>query len=274
MLELLGDVASFLMTPFDYAVSAFLLAWHEILELVRDDEGWVWTLAIVGTAATIRLLMLPIHLRQVRARRDIKRLEPETRALKHTYKDDPERLAQEQMRILKAAGVNPFLSCLPLVLLGLLLLALYRIIDAAAKHGPGDGSFQRGLVSDTEARSLGQAEVLGARIADTFLDSTSETQVVAGVLVAVICAMHVVAQRQEATQLAGPQVVSGPIEQRQSLMLPALLIAMAAFSLVLPVGVLVFWATSKVWTVVQQRVFRDDPGWGPGSSAAPTSGLG
>jgi YidC/Oxa1 family membrane protein insertase len=264
VLGFLGDVGSVVMTPLYYVVSAFLLAWREIFGLlVPDDDGWTWALAIVGMAATIRVLMMPFYLRQMRARHDLRKLEPEIRALQETYGHDRERLAQEQMRLLRAAGMKPLLSLLPLIVLGALLLALYRIIDASAKFAPGDGPFRRGFVTGTDAQSLAHAKILGARIADTFLDSSHvETQVVAIVLVVVVCVMHVVAQRQEAAQFSPADALWRPIEQQQTFLLPALLVGIVAVSLVLPLGVLIFWATSKVCTVGQQRILRGCPGSG------------
>ncbi len=257
----MSDLLDAVLTPLYYLDSALLLAWREIFGLLMSDDGWAWALGFVGMAATIRVLMMPFYLQQMRARRAIQKLEPEIRALKETYGDDRERLAEEQMRLLRAAGANPFLSCLPLVLLGALLVALFRIIDTSAKHAPVDGSFRRGLVTGTEAESLARAKVLGARIAETFVNTShSQTQVMAAALIAVLCAMHVVAQRQDAAQVVTtPVTVSGPIEQRSTLLLPAVLAGIAAVSLVLPVGVLIFWATSKVWTVGQQRLLRGYP---------------
>jgi YidC/Oxa1 family membrane protein insertase len=86
--------------------------------------------------------------------------------------------------------------------------------------------------------------------------------VLAVALVAIVCVMHVVAQRQEVAQLPMTGALSGPVEQRRGVLLPALLLVIGAVSLVLPLGVLIFWATSKVWTVGQQRVLKDYPGSG------------
>ena len=213
-------------------------------------------------AATIRVLMMPFYLRQMRARHDLRKLEPEIKALQETYGHDRERLAQEQMRLLRAAGIKPLLSLLPLILLGALLVALFRIIDASAKFA-GDGPFRRGFVTGAEAQSLSHAKILGARIADTFLDSSHvETKVLAIVLVVVVCVMHVVAQRQEAAQFSPADALLRPVEQQQTFLLPALLVGIAAVSTVLPLGVLIFWATSKVCTVGQQRILRGYPGSG------------
>lgn len=253
---------SVILAPLDYVVSAFLLAWHEIFGLLMpEDEGWAWALAIVGMTVTIRVLLMPVNVRQARVRREMRKLEPEIRALQDTYGHDPELLLQERMKLVKATGMKPFFSFLPLVLMGLVLVGLFRIIDAAASSAPTDGSLRRGFMTETEALSLAPAEMAGARIVDTFLDSSqSATGLLAVALILVMCVTHVVAQRQEVAQ-APPTRPSGPVEQKRPVLLYAVLVGLAAVGVVLPLGVLIFWATSKVWTVGEQRLLRNAPGW-------------
>ncbi|VXB50245.1 membrane protein insertase YidC [Aeromicrobium sp. 9AM] len=254
----MSDLVTAVLTPFDYVVSAPLVAWHEIFDGVLGlGAGWAWALAIVGTAVTFRIVLLPFYLTQLRMRRELRKLEPQIKALEQTYGDDREKLAQEQMKLVRAAGLKPLISLIPLFLLGLVLVVLARMIDAADKHASAGGSFRRGFLTDGDAWSLSQAKIAGGRLTDTLVGSQSETTVVAAVLIAVMCVAHVVAQRQEATLL--PPTVSpiGVVEQKRPVMLYVLLVVIAAVSLFLSIGVLIFWATSKVWTVVQQRILRD-----------------
>lgn len=255
----MSDLLAAVLTPFDYVVSAPLLAWHEIFSgVLGAGPGWAWALAIVGTAFTIRVLLLPLYVQQLRMRRELRNLEPQIKALEQTYGDDPEKLAQERMKLVRAAGFKPLISLIPLFLLGLVLVVLARMIDAADKDASVGGSFRRGFLTDGDAWSLSQAEVAGGRITDTLVGSSqSETTVVAVVLIAVMCVAHVIAQRQEAALLPSAVAPIGVVEQKQPVMLYVLLLAMVAVSLVLSVGILIFWAASKLWTVVQQRILRD-----------------
>jgi len=260
----MSDFLGAVLTPFDYVVSAPLLAWHEIFSgVLGAGPGWSWALAVVGTAVTIRVVMMPFYVSQLRMRRELRQLEPQIKALEQTYGHDRELLAQEQMKVVKAVGFRPLLSLIPLLLLGLILVVLARMIGAADKHAAPAESFRRGFLTGDDATSLSQAKVAGARIADSLVDhADSDTTVVAAVLIAVMCATHVIAQRQEAAQLPVPVTPTGVVEQKRQVTLYVLLIAMAAVSLVLSVGVLIFWATSKLWTVGQQRLLRDEPGSG------------
>lgn len=261
MSDFLGDV----LTPLDYVVSAPLLAWHEIFEaLLPGDSGWVWTLAIVCMAVTIRVLMMPFYLRQLRVRREMRNLEPRLTELQEKFGHDRERLMQEQMKLWSSAGMNPYLSFLPLVLLGLVLFALFRIIDASEKYAPAtDGSFRRGFIAENEAQSLSQARLLGARLADSFLGTSHlEGKVLVVALFVTMCVTQFVAQRQQMLSL--PRDGMGDVVAKQQRFLIATTsVLFAAGGLVMPLGVLLFWATSKLWTVGQQRLLRDEPGSSP-----------
>lgn len=258
----MSDLVTAVLTPLDYVVSAPLLAWHEIFGgLLGAGSGGAWALAIVGTAVTVRVVMIPFYVSQLRMRRELRQLEPQIKALEQTYGHDRELLAQEQMKLVRAAGLRPLLSLLPLALLGLVLVVLARMIAAAKDHALAGGSFRCGFLTDGDARSLAEAKVAGAKIADSLLESAeSGTTSVAAVLIAVMCVTHLIAQRQEATQLPTPLAPTGVVERKRRLAVYVLLIGMAAVSLVLCVGVLLFWATSKVWTVGQQRILRGYPG--------------
>src|SRR4051794_21054803 len=99
------------MTPLDYVVSAALLAWHGIFALMLDgSSGWTWALAVIGTTVTVRVLMMPFYVGQARVRRELRKLEPRVRELQAAYGNDPERLSDEQIKLLKTAGMKPFLS--------------------------------------------------------------------------------------------------------------------------------------------------------------------
>lgn len=262
MLSFLGDVASVVMTPLYYVVSASLLAWREIVATaISEDSGWTWALAIVGMTVTIRVLMMPLYVWQLELRRDMRQLLPRIRALQETHPDDRERLRQEQMKLWSSAGAKPFVFWLPLILLGSLLFALFRIIDASAT---ADGSFRRGLITEPEAQSLAQAEILGGRFADTLLDSSrAESTVFVLALIVAMCVTQVLAQRQQRAAMRMDAAMPDQVARQQRILLFALPAVLAAVGLVLPIGVLIFWATSKVWTVGQQHVLRDDPGPDP-----------
>ena len=129
----LGDIVSAIMRPLYYGVTGILLAWHRLLEQVLPKgSGWTWVLAIVGLTVTIRVLLIPLSVQNIKSRRAMQALQPPIRELQEQYGHDRERLTQEQMKLWKESGTNPFASCLPLLLQMPILFALFRVIELAA----------------------------------------------------------------------------------------------------------------------------------------------
>ncbi len=113
----LSDIGSAIMTPLYYAVSGILLVWHELWSTIMPaDEGWTWVLSIIGLTVTIRVLLIPLFVRQIKSSRNMQLLQPQLKALQQKYKHDRQKLQQEQMKLFQETGTNPLASCLPLIL--------------------------------------------------------------------------------------------------------------------------------------------------------------
>ncbi|NDJ85841.1 MAG: membrane protein insertase YidC [Chloroflexi bacterium] len=93
-------------------------------------------LAIVAFTVIIRLAILPLTLKQQRSMKKMQELAPKLRQLQQKYKDDRERLAQEQMKMYRENGVNPFAGCLPLLIQLPILFGLWRAIIATLASSP------------------------------------------------------------------------------------------------------------------------------------------
>src|SRR5437660_1937153 len=88
-----------------------------VLVFIHDHVvGGSWGLAIVGLTIVVRIVLLPLTLKQVKSMQELQRLAPEIKKLQARYKDDKQRQQQEMMKLYKEHQVNPFGSCLPLVL--------------------------------------------------------------------------------------------------------------------------------------------------------------
>jgi YidC/Oxa1 family membrane protein insertase len=269
MFGFLGDIGGAIMTPLYYAVSGVLLVWHKIFSAVLpEDSGWTWALSIVGLTVTIRTLLIPLFVRQIKSSRNMQLLQPQIKALQQKYKHDRERLTQEQMKLWKETGTNPFASCLPLILQMPIFFALFRVIDKSAKYNPAtDGSFRRGFITETQAQSLSQAKLLGAKIADTFVNSSHvETKVLTMTLVVIMCITQFTTQRQLMSKNMPADAMTGQYAQQQKLLLYVLPIVFAVGGVAFPLGVLFYWTTSNLWTMGQQFwVIRNNPA--PGTPA-------
>ena len=265
MFGFLGDIGSAIMTPLYYAVSAVLVAWHWLFSQVPGlSSGWTWALSIVGLTVAIRTLLIPLFVKQIKSSRNMQLLQPKIKELQKKYGHDRERLTQEQMKLWKDTGTNPFASCMPLILQMPIFFALFRTIDQAAKNG-GDGA--KGFLTFAQAESLQNATLLGARIADTFLKSDAvETKIITMALVVVMCITQFLTQRQLMAKNMPADAMSGPYAQQQKMLLYVLPVVFAVGGVAFPLGVLIYWTTSNAWTMGQQfYVIRNNPA--PGTPA-------
>lgn len=93
-------------------------------------------LAIVGFTILVRIILLPLTIKQQRSFKRMQEISPKIRQLQEKYKNDRERLAQEQMALYREHGVNPFAGCLPLLIQLPILLSLWRTILATLASTP------------------------------------------------------------------------------------------------------------------------------------------
>ena len=267
----LGDIGSAIMTPLYYAVSGVLLAWHWLFsQAMSEDSGWTWVLAIIGLTVTVRALLIPLFVKQIKSSRNMQLLQPQIKELQKKYGHDRERLTQEQMKLWKETGTNPFASCLPLILQMPVFFALFRVIDQAAKFG-AEG--RRGFLSADNAESLKEAAFAGAKIADTLMTfgplsfaESWNTRLFAAFFVVAMCATQFLTQRQLMMKNMPPDALNGPYAQQQKMLLYVLPVVFAVGGVAFPLGVLIYWTTSNLWTMGQQfYVIRNNPA--PGTPA-------
>src|SRR5215213_8878910 len=247
MLDFLGEIGSAIMTPLYYAVSGILLVWHRIFATVLpEDSGLTWVLAIVGLTVTIRALLIPLFVKQIKSSRNMQLLQPQIKELQKKYGHDRQKLAQEQMKLWKETGTNPFASCLPLILQMPIFFALFRVIDHASKYKPSDGEFHKGFLDSSDALSLSNAKLLGARIADTFVNTElTETRILTMSLVVIMCITQFTTQRQLMSKNMPADAMKGQYAQQQKLLLYILPIVFAVGGVAFPLGVLFYWTTSN-----------------------------
>jgi YidC/Oxa1 family membrane protein insertase len=264
--EFFGDVGSAIMAPLYFITSVVLSGFHRVFGAVfGNDSGAAWALSIIGLTVVIRAALIPLFVKQIKSSRNMQLLQPRVRELQKKYGHDRERLAQEQMALYKETGTNPFASCLPLILQMPIFLALFRLIDLAAN---GE---KRGILTDRQVESLSQAKIFGARIADTFTgasgDSALEVRILAAVLVVAMTATTFLTQRQLMTKNMPADALTGPYAQQQKILLYVLPVVFAVGGIAFPIGVILYWTTSNLWTMGQQFVvIRHNPV--PGTPAA------
>ena len=262
----IGTVGHYILTPLYYAISGVMLAWHSVWGVVLDPNGGLsWALSIVGLTLVIRAALIPLFVKQIKSSRNMQLIQPKVKELQKKYGHDRERLAQETMKLYKDSGTNPFASCLPILLQMPIFFALFRMVDQAAKKGKAHG-----FLDTKTAEQFGQSKLFGELpISASFTDSQGilAVQIVAALLVLAMTATTFTTQRQLMAKNMPKDALTGPYAQQQKMLLYVLPVVFAVGGIAFPIGVLLYWTTSNLWTMGQQfYVIRNNPA--PGTEAA------
>ncbi len=255
------DLMSALMQPFYHAVSGILVFFHAVFApLFGSGSGLTWTLAIIMLTVLIRTLLIPLFVKQIRSSRNMQLVQPKVQELQKKYGHDRERLGQETMKLYKEEGVNPAASCLPLLLQMPIFLALFRVLDGAARGIPR-GMFLKNHPELVD--SLRNAELLGVKISGRFwpmTDGFGATQVFALILIIAMTGVLFITQLQLMSKNMPPEALTGPMAQQQKMMLYTMPVIFGLGGVSIPIGVLIYWLVSNAWTMVQQWfLIRNSP---------------
>jgi YidC/Oxa1 family membrane protein insertase len=245
------------MTPLYYLISVVLVGFHKVFGAVfGSTSGASWALSIIGLTVVIRAALIPLFVKQIKSSRNMQLLQPKVKELQKKYGHDREKLTQETMALYRETGTNPFSSCLPIIVQMPIFLALFRLLNAAA-HDKA-----RGVLTKTDVGNLSNAKIFGARIADSFTtpDTAPSVKILAALLVIAMTATTFLTQRQLMSKNMPADALSGPYAQQQKLLLYVLPLVFAVGGIAFPVGVLLYWTTSNLWTMGQQfYVIRNNP---------------
>jgi YidC/Oxa1 family membrane protein insertase len=253
----LGQIGSFIMTPLYYLVSVVLVGWHKVFGAVfGSGSGISWVLSIIGLTLVIRAALIPLFVKQIKSSRNMQLLQPKVKELQKKYGHDRERLTQETMALYRETGTNPFSSCLPLIVQMPIFLSLFRLLSKAA------GGHGHGVLTDSDAKLFAHAPIFGGTISSSFTKSGGHpsVQIVAILLVIAMTATTFLTQRQLMSKNMPADALSGPYAQQQKMLLYVLPLVFAVGGIAFPIGVLLYWTTSNLWTMGQQfYVIRNNP---------------
>lgn len=250
-----------ILSPLEYIVSAVLLGVHSVLgPIFGQDSGWSWGISIVVLVLIIRTALIPLFVKQIRAQRGMQLLQPRMVEIRKKYKTDRQRQSEEMMKLYKETGTNPLSSCLPLLAQSPFFFGLYRVLEGIARDHP------RGLIGPDQIASAKDARIFGAPLSQSFLTATSSsTKAVIVVMIVSMVATQFLTQRQIMLKNM-PGGADNPLAQQQKIMLYIFPLVFAVSGVYFPVGVLLYWLTTNVWTGAQQfYVIRKMPA--PGSHA-------
>jgi YidC/Oxa1 family membrane protein insertase len=251
-----------LLDPLYWVVSWVLVAWHSFWSLIFPPEsGAAWSLAIVGLVVVIRILLIPLFVKQIKAQRALQILQPEIKAIQKRYKDDRQKQSEEMMKLYRENGTNPFSSCLPILLQMPIFFALFHVLSYGVQKQNPVGVMDEDLVAQA-----GEATIFGAPISATFLGTDDlNVRIVSLILIILMSLTTFITQKQLLVKgIANAD--SNPFLQQQKLLVYVFPLMFAVFGVNFPIGVLLYWMTTNVWSMGQQwYVIRNNPA--PGSPA-------
>ena len=266
-----------IMAPFTWAVSFILSMFHSLLTAVGMDSesGWNWTFSIVLLVILIRIILIPLFVRQIKSQRGMQIIQPEIQKLQAKYKGkkDPvsrQAMAQEQQALFKKHKVNPFMTCLPILAQMPIFFALFWMLNRMREEQNQREGY--GALSPQEVQSFDGSSIFGVSMSDIFLPSfqAEPTQWdVIGLTTVMIIAMvatQFFTQKQLMSKNMSEAALQGQFAQTQKIMLYMLPLVFVIGGVNFPVGVLIYWTATNFWTMGQQWwVIRNNPT--PGSLA-------
>lgn len=265
-MDTIASLFSFITTPVSWVIVQFHTVYGAIF---GPDTGWAWGLSIVSLVILIRICLIPLFVKQIKATRAMQTLQPEMKKIQERYKNDKQRQSEEMMKLYKETGTNPLSSCLPILAQSPFFFALYHVLNGIAN---GDTI---GVINDSLLESAQKAHIFGAPLAAKFTDSASDlvpfdasltnVRIVTAIMIVMMSASQFFTQRQLMTKNVDTSVKT-PFMQQQKMLMYVFPVMFAVFGINFPVGVLVYWLTTNVWTMGQQMyVIRNNPT--PGSKA-------
>ncbi|MCL2463692.1 MAG: membrane protein insertase YidC [Micrococcales bacterium] len=253
-----------LLWPIMVAVAWIMTTFHSLLSAIGLDPagGAAWALSIVGLVIVIRILLIPLFVRQIRATRGMQLLQPELQAIQKKYKGktDPasrEALSRETMELYRKHNTNPFSSCLPILLQSPIFFALFRVLNSLVLLSQGQyaggAKTHIGTLSQQLASQAESATIFGAPLSGVFMHAqNTPTRVVTVVLIVAMSVTTFTTQRQLTRKNMPPAALEGPMAQQQKMLLYVMPLIFAFSGVNFPIGVLIYWTVTNVWSMGQQ----------------------
>jgi YidC/Oxa1 family membrane protein insertase len=215
----------YLLEPLEHLLRHILNGLHSV--------GLPWAWSIVGLTIIVRMLLVPLTVKQIHSMQNMQAHAPEMKEIQRKYKHDRQKLNEELMKFYRENNINPASSCLPLVAQIPIFIGLFYALRNFAKHPPGGHA----------AIAAGDFSWLHfvpniAQHADKHWSGF------------VLLAVYVT------SQLASTYFMSGTMQQSQRVLMMILPFAFIPFILRFPTGLVLYWMTTNLWTVGQGLITR------------------
>ncbi|MBA3327362.1 MAG: YidC/Oxa1 family membrane protein insertase [Solirubrobacterales bacterium] len=246
-----------LIQPLQFIVDTL----RPVLEFFHDSVGLGWGMSIVMLTVCVRALLVPLTVKQFKSMQSMARVAPELKALQSKYKGDKQRQQQEVMKFYQQNKINPFASCLPLLLQLPFFLGLFYLLQ---------GDLRNEICGQT-AKECGK--VVGANGSEKFLFIPDLTAAATGGVLAALIVLYI------GSQLISSVLMTVTADKNQRRLMIALPFVFTVFIISFPAGLIVYWITTNLWTVGQQYIVRKTIGpivplkTGDDGAAADSGGL-
>ena len=257
------------LNPLFEAVAWVMMRIVSVLSpLFGPTSGLTWGLSIVLLVILMRLIMVPLFIKQRNSMLKMQSHMPQLAELRKKHKNDKQRLQEETMKFYRENGINPLGGCLPLLAQMPVFWALFNVLKAIAEWKPGQVPAY-GLTTQM-VQDASQAHIFGATLADSFLRPISgETwgpRIVILLFVLVSAATTFLTMKQ--SQRRGMMNATPPDPDQpgaaaaQAMSKNMMYIApfFALSGLYWQFGLVIYWVTTNIWTLGQQHfLFRNLP---------------
>ena len=254
-----------ILDPLYWVVSGVMVAIHSALSPVFGGaSGVTWTLSIMGLVVLIRIILIPLFVKQIKSQRALTALAPEMKKIQQKYKDDRQKQSEELMKLYKTHKTNPMASCFPILAQAPIFFALFTVLNGIGKNPPQ----ARGVLTSEIAAQMAKAEFFGAPISQTFLGSSDGTVKIVTVFLIFLMSLTTFTTQRQLMVKGMPKLDSSNnmMLQQQKIMLYLFPVIFAVSGVNFPIGVLIYWSTTNFWTWGQQfYVIKRNPT--PGSPA-------
>ena len=201
----------------------------EVLIWLHDTGGLTWAWSIVALTVIVRMLLVPVAIRQIHSMQSLQLHAPEMKAIQQRYKSDRQKQSEELMKFYKENKINPYASCLPIAFQIPIFISLFFVLR----------DFEKEVFPKFQESTL---DWLG------LIDITEPTIDAWGPVLLVVY----VASQLTSTWLMSTQMQS----MAQRVMIMVLPIVFIPFILSFPSGLMIYWLTTNLWTTGQGIVTR------------------
>jgi YidC/Oxa1 family membrane protein insertase len=220
-----------------------------LLKFFREDAGLSWGWSIVALTVVVRAALIPLTLKQFKSMQALQRLQPEIKKLQAKYKEDKQRLNQEMMRFYQDNKVNPLGSCLPLLFQMPVFLALFYMLRKDLRF-----DICPQVQEAYQKTHPGLTKPCGQHNGADFLFIPDLTSKAMGAVLVVLVLAYV------GSQLASSLLMTVTADRNQRILFTLLPVFFVVFIINFPAGLLVYWITTNLWTIVQQYIVRKTVG--------------